>query len=161
MEAEVIVHSDFSASDRDCDSQLHALDGQQTEAEEQEHEEFSPGDLALPSSPSTQQDAHQELMDCSGDVEVQTQDELLYATIKANRTEAVCIPGLTNGFHRNGESLDSVESGDSDSIPEGRADVQPVKSQALSVAPEEAPLCSNSSLTSSSASENIARVHNH
>lgn len=161
VEAEVIVHSDFSASDRDCDSQLHTLDGQQTEAEEQEHEEFSPGDLALPSNPSTQQDAHQELMDCSGDVEVQTQDELLYATIKANRTEAVCIPGLTNGFHRNGESLDSVESGDSDSIPEGRADVQPVKSQALSVAPEEAPLCSNSSLTSSSASENIARVHNH
>ncbi|XP_048811876.1 immunoglobulin superfamily DCC subclass member 4 isoform X1 [Lagopus muta] len=162
VEAEVIVHSDFSASDRDYDSQLRILDTQETETEEQDPEEFSSGDLALPSSPSTQQDALQALMDCSGSVEAQTQDELLYATRKTNTAEAVCIPGLTNGFHRNGESLDSVESGDLDSIPEGRGDVQAVKCQALSVAPEEAPLCSNSGLTSSSsASENIACVHNH
>uniref|UniRef100_A0A8C2UES0 Immunoglobulin superfamily DCC subclass member 4 n=1 Tax=Coturnix japonica TaxID=93934 RepID=A0A8C2UES0_COTJA len=48
VEAEVIVHSDFSASDRDYDSQLHTLDGQETETKEQEPEEFSSGDLALP-----------------------------------------------------------------------------------------------------------------
>ncbi|OXB68977.1 hypothetical protein ASZ78_003446 [Callipepla squamata] len=162
VEAEVIVHSDFSASDRDCDSQLHALDGQETETEEQEPEEVSSGDLALPSSPDTQQDASQALMDCSGNAEVQSQDELLCATRKTNQTQADCIPGLTNGFHRNGESLNSVESGDSDSIPEGSGHVQPAKCQALSVAPEEAPLCTNCGLTSSSsASENVARVHNH
>ncbi|XP_065590428.1 immunoglobulin superfamily DCC subclass member 4 [Cyrtonyx montezumae] len=162
VEAEVIVHSDFSASDRDCDSQLHTLDGQETETEEQEPEEVSFGDLALPSSPHTQQDASQALMGCSGNVEVQTQDELLCTPRTTNHTQAACIPGLTNGFHRNGESLDSVESGDSDSIPEGSGDVQPAKCQALSVAPEEAPLCADSGLTSSSsASENIAHVHNH
>lgn len=162
MEAEVIVHSDFSASDRDYDSQLHALDTEETESEEQEPEELPSGELALPGSPGAQQDAGQALDGCRGSSEVQTQEEPLHTTRGTPKTEAVCIPGLTNGFHRHGESLDSVESGDSDSIQECRGDVQPVKCQSLSVALEEAPLCSNSGLTSSSsASENVACVHNH
>lgn len=102
------------------------------------------------------------LVDCTDNVEAQAQAELLCTNTKTDKPEAVCIRGLTNGFHRHGESLDSVESGDSDSIQEGRADVQPVKCQLLSTAPEEAPLCSNSALTSPcSASENMAGVHNH
>nr|XP_047932219.1 immunoglobulin superfamily DCC subclass member 4 isoform X3 [Anser cygnoides] len=162
VEAEVIVHSDFSASDRDYDSQLHALDTEETESEEQEPEELPSGELALPGSPGAQQDAGQALGGCRGSSEVQTQEEPLHTTRGTPKTEAVCIPGLTNGFHRHGESLDSVESGDSDSIQECRGDVQPVKCQSLSVALEEAPLCSNSGLTSSSsASENMASVHNH
>ncbi|XP_064312151.1 immunoglobulin superfamily DCC subclass member 4 isoform X2 [Phalacrocorax carbo] len=162
VEAEVIVHSDFSASDRDYDSQLHTLESEETETEDQEPEELPCGELTLPSSPGTQQDASHVLGDCTGNPEVQAQDELLCTDRKTNRTEADCIRGLTNGFHRHGESLDSVESGDSDSIQEGRGDVQPVKCQSLSLAPEEAPLCSNSGLTSSSsASENMACVHNH
>ncbi|XP_047932219.2 immunoglobulin superfamily DCC subclass member 4 isoform X3 [Anser cygnoides] len=162
VEAEVIVHSDFSASDRDYDSQLHALDTEETESEEQEPEELPSGELALPGSPGAQQDAGQALDGCRGSSEVQTQEEPLHTTRGTPKTEAVCIPGLTNGFHRHGESLDSVESGDSDSIQECRGDVQPVKCQSLSVALEEAPLCSNSGLTSSSsASENVACVHNH
>lgn len=162
MEAEVIVHSDFSASDRDYDSQLHTLESEETETEDQEPEELPSGELALPGSPSTQQDASQALVDCTGNSEVRAQDELLCTDRKTNKTEAVCIPGLTNGFHRHGESLDSVESGDSDCIQEGSGDVQPVKCQSLSLAPEEVPLCSNSGLTSSSsASENMACVHNH
>ncbi|XP_075620692.1 immunoglobulin superfamily DCC subclass member 4 isoform X4 [Balearica regulorum gibbericeps] len=159
VEAEVIVHSDFSASDRDYDSQLHTLESEETETKEQEPDELPSGQLALPGSPSTQQDASQALV---GNSEVQTQDELLCTDRKTNEPEAVCIQGLTNGFHRHRESLDSVESGDSDSIQEGRGDVQPAKCQSLSTAPEEAPLCSNSGLaSSSSASENMARVHNH
>ncbi|XP_051484836.1 immunoglobulin superfamily DCC subclass member 4 isoform X4 [Apus apus] len=162
VEAEVIVHSDFSASDRDYDSQLHTLESEETEPEDQEPEELPSGELALPSSPSTQQDAGQVLVDCMGHSEIETQDELLCTYRKTSSTEAVYIHGLTNGFHRPGESLDSVESGDSDSIQEGRGDVQPVKCQSLSQALEEAPLCSNSGLTSSSsASENMACAHNH
>ncbi|GAB0194258.1 immunoglobulin superfamily DCC subclass member 4 [Grus japonensis] len=159
VEAEVIVHSDFSASDRDYDSQLHTLESEETETEEQEPDELPSGQPALPSSPSTQQDASQVLV---GNSEVQTQDELLGTDRKTNEPEAVSIRGLTNGFHRHRESLDSVESGDLDSIQEGRGDVQPAKCQSLSTALEEAPLCSNSGLTSSSsASENVACVHNH
>ncbi|XP_054693194.1 immunoglobulin superfamily DCC subclass member 4 isoform X4 [Grus americana] len=159
VEAEVIVHSDFSASDRDYDSQLHTLESEETETEEQEPDELPSGQPALPGSPSTQQDASQVLV---GNSEVQTQDELLGTDRKTNEPEAVSIRGLTNGFHRHRESLDSVESGDLDSIQEGRGDVQPAKCQSLSTALEEAPLCSNSGLTSSSsASENVACVHNH
>lgn len=162
MEAEVIVHSDFSASDRDYGSQLHTLESEETETEDQEPEELPSGELALPSSPSTRQDASQTLVDGTGNSEVQAQDELFCTDRKTNKTEAVGICGLTNGFHRHGESLDSVESGDSDSIQEGRGGVQPIKCQSLFPAPEEAPLCSNSGLTSSSsASENMACVHNH
>uniref|UniRef100_A0A8C3JKC8 Immunoglobulin superfamily DCC subclass member 4 n=1 Tax=Calidris pygmaea TaxID=425635 RepID=A0A8C3JKC8_9CHAR len=161
VEAEVIVHSDFSASDRDYDSQLHTLESEEMETEDQEPEELPSGELALPSSPSTQRDATHGLVDCTGDSEVRTQDELLGTDRKTDKAEAVSIRGLTNGFHRHGESLDSVESGDSDSIQEGRGDVQPVKCQSLSPALEEATLCSNSGLTSSSsASENMASVHN-
>ncbi|XP_071899303.1 immunoglobulin superfamily DCC subclass member 4 isoform X3 [Anas platyrhynchos] len=162
VEAEVIVHSDFSASDRDYDSQLHALDTEEAETEEQEPEELPSGEVAPPGSPSAQQDAGQALDGSRGSSEVQTQEEPLHSARETPKTEAVRVPGLTNGFHRHGESLDSVESGDSDSIQECRGDVRPVKCQLLSVALEEAPLCNNSGLSSSSsASENMACVHNH
>lgn len=161
MEAEVIVHSDFSASDRDYDSQLHTVESEETETEDQEPEELPSGEVTLPSSPSTQQDTSQVVVDCTGNSEVPAQDELLGTDRKTDKTEAVCI-GLTNGFHGHGERLDSVESGDSDSVHEGEGDVQPVKCQSISTAPEEAPLYSNSGLTSSSlASENMACVPNH
>lgn len=159
MEAEVIVHSDFSASDRDYDSQLHTLESEETETEDQEPGELPSAELALPSSPSSQQDTSQVLVDCTGSSEVQAQDELLCTDRKPNRTETVCVRGLTNGFHRHRESLDSVESGDSDFTQEVKGDVQPGKCQALSPAMEEAPLCSNSGLTSSSsASENMSTI---
>ncbi|KAL2300710.1 hypothetical protein Nmel_013597 [Mimus melanotis] len=162
VEAEVIVHSDFSASDRDYDSQLHTLESEETEMEHQEPEELPLAELALPVSHSSQQDTGQVLVDCRDNLEAQAQAEVLCTDTKTDKPEAVCIRGLTNGFHRHGEILDSVESGDSDSIQEGRGDVQPVKCQLLSMAPEEALLCSNSGLTSpSSASENMAHVPNH
>lgn len=100
------------------------------------------------------------LVDCMDSLEAQAQAELLCTDTKTDKPEAVCIHGLTNGFHR--EGLDSEENGDSDSTQEGRGDVQPVKCQLLSLAPEEALPCSNSALTSpSSASENMAHVHDH
>uniref|UniRef100_A0A8C3V1F9 IGDC4 protein n=1 Tax=Catharus ustulatus TaxID=91951 RepID=A0A8C3V1F9_CATUS len=164
VEAEVIVHSDFSASDRDYDSQLHILESEETQMEEQEPGEPPLAELALPISPSSQQDTGQVLVDCTDNLEAQAQAELLCTDTdtKTDTPEAVCIRGLTNGFHRHGESLDSGESGDSDSIQEGRSDVQPVKCHLFSMAPEEALLCSNSGLTSpSSAAENMACVPSH
>lgn len=132
--------------------------------EDQEPGEPPLAELALPISPSSQQDTGQVLVDCTDNLEVQAQAELLCTDTdtKTDTPEAVCIRGLTNGFHRHGESLDSVESGDSDSIQEGRSDVQPVKCHLFSMAPEEALLCSNSGLTSpSSAAENMACVPSH
>ncbi|XP_064014023.1 immunoglobulin superfamily DCC subclass member 4 isoform X1 [Pogoniulus pusillus] len=162
VEAEVIVHSDFSASDRDYDSQLHTLESEETETEDQEPKELPSGELPLSGFPSTQQDTSQVLVDCTGNAEVQAQDEPLCPNRQTNNTEAIGTRVLTNGFHSHGESLDLVESGDSDSIQEGRESVQPLKCQSLSPAPEEGPLCSNSGLTSSSsASENTACVHSH
>uniref|UniRef100_A0A8C3D843 Immunoglobulin superfamily DCC subclass member 4 n=1 Tax=Corvus moneduloides TaxID=1196302 RepID=A0A8C3D843_CORMO len=162
VEADVIVHSDFSASDRDYDSKLHTLESEETEIEDQEPEELPLGELALPIFPSSQQDTGQVLVDCMDNLETQAQAELLCTDTKTDKPGAVCTHGLTNGFHRHGESLDSVESGGSDSIQEGRGDMQPGKCQLLSTAPEEALLCSNSGLTSpSSASENMVHVHNH
>ncbi|NXU84234.1 IGDC4 protein, partial [Xiphorhynchus elegans] len=157
VEAEVIVHSDFSASDRDYDSQLHTLASEETEMEEQEPEELPSAELALPGSPSSPQDTSPVLVDCTGDLGAQAQ-----ADTQTHQAEALCIRGLTNGFHQHGESLDSVGSGDSDSLPEGRGDVQPAKGQLLSRPQEETPLCSNSGLASpSSASETVARGHSH
>lgn len=161
MEAEVIVHSDFSASDRDYDSQLHTLESEETETEDQEPEELPSGEPAPPGSPSTQQNAHQVLEDCMGRSGGEAQDEL-GSDRQSNQAEAISIRGLTNGFHRHRESLNSVESGDLDSVQDGRTDARPVKCQLLSLALEEVPLCSNSGLTSSSsASENVVCVHKH
>lgn len=130
--------------------------------EDQEPGELPLAELALPISPSSQQDTGQVLVDCMDSLEAQAQAELLCTDTKTDSPEAVCIRGLTNGFHRHGESLDSVESGDSDSIQEGSSDVQPVKCHLFSMAPEEALLCSNSGLTSpSSAAENMACVPSH
>lgn len=138
------------------------MESEETEIEDQEPEELPLGELALPVSPSSQQDTGQVLVDSMSNLEAQAQAELLCTDTKTDKPEAVCIHELTNGFHRHGESLDSVESGGSDSIQEGRGDVQPSKCQLLSTAPEEALLCSNTGLTSpSSASENMAHVHNH
>uniref|UniRef100_A0A8B9G6H6 Immunoglobulin superfamily DCC subclass member 4 n=1 Tax=Amazona collaria TaxID=241587 RepID=A0A8B9G6H6_9PSIT len=88
VEAEVIVHSDFSASDRDYDSQLHTLESEETETEDQEPEELPSGEVTLPSSPSTQQDTSQVVVDCMGNSEVQAQDELLGTDRKTDKTEA-------------------------------------------------------------------------
>ncbi|XP_061855960.1 immunoglobulin superfamily DCC subclass member 4 isoform X3 [Colius striatus] len=159
VEAEVIVHSDFSASDRDYDSQLHTLETEETETEAQEAED---DELPLPASPSTQQDTKQVVLDCMGSAEAQAQEEPLCTDRKTSTTEALCVPGLTNGFHGHRERLDSEESGGLGSIQEGRGDLQPLKCQALCPAPEETPLCSNSGFTSpSSACGSMACVPSH
>ncbi|KAM7152071.1 immunoglobulin superfamily DCC subclass member 4 isoform 3-T3 [Macrochelys suwanniensis] len=162
VEAEVIVHSGFSASDRDCDSQLHPLGAEEMDPEDHNPENVPSDEQRLHTSPSAKQKVSQALADCPGKPELQTQDALLSTDRKTNKMEAVGPHGLTNGFHRHGESLDSMESGDSDCLQEGRGNVQPVKCQPFPTGQQDAPLCSVSALiNSSSASENVTRVHNH
>ncbi|XP_053899129.1 immunoglobulin superfamily DCC subclass member 4 isoform X1 [Malaclemys terrapin pileata] len=160
VEAEIIVHSDFSASDRD--SQLHTLDTEEMGPEDHNPENVPSDEQPLHTSASAKQNVSKALADCQGKPELQTQDALLSTDRKTNKTEAVSPHGLTNGFHRHGESLDSMESGDSDCLQEGRGNVQPVKCQAFPTGQQDPPLCSISALiNSSSASENVTRVHNH
>ncbi|XP_029766616.1 immunoglobulin superfamily DCC subclass member 4 [Terrapene carolina triunguis] len=160
VEAEIIVHSDFSASDRD--SPLHTLDAEEMDPEDHNPENDPSDEQPLHTSANAKQNVSKALVDCQGKPELQTQDALLSTDRKTNKMEAVGPLGLTNGFHRHGESLDSMESGDSDCLQEGRGNVQPVKCQAFPTGQQDAPLCSISALiNSSSASENVTRVHNH
>ncbi|XP_073160444.1 immunoglobulin superfamily DCC subclass member 4 isoform X5 [Lepidochelys kempii] len=162
VEAEVIVHSDFSASDRDCDSQLHTLDAEETDPEDHSPENVPSDEQPLQTSPNAKQNVSIAFVDCQGKPELQTQDAMLSTDRKTNKMEAVGPHGLTNGFHKHGESLDFMESGDSDSLQEDRGNVQSVKCQAFPTGQQDAPLCSISALiNSSSASENVTRVHNH
>ncbi|KAH1184422.1 immunoglobulin superfamily DCC subclass member 4 isoform X1 [Mauremys mutica] len=162
VEAEVIVHSDFSASDRDCDSQLHTLDTEEMDPEDHNPENVPSDEHPPHTSANTKQNVSKAVVDCQGKPELQTQDALLSTDRKTNKMEAVGPHGLTNGFHRHGESMDSMESGDSDCLQEGRGNVQPVKCQAFPTGQQDAPLCSISALiNSSSASENVTHVHNH
>ncbi|XP_067411664.1 immunoglobulin superfamily DCC subclass member 4 isoform X2 [Emydura macquarii macquarii] len=158
VEAEVIVHSDFSASGRDCDSPLQMLDTEGMDPEDHDPANFPSNDQTLHTSLNTKQKGSKASVGCQGKPELQTQEALLKTDRKMNKMEAVGTPGLTNGFHRHGESLDSVESGDSDCLQEGRGNEQPVKYQGQKATP----LCSISGLiNSSSASENVTHVHNH
>ncbi|XP_039346016.1 immunoglobulin superfamily DCC subclass member 4 isoform X3 [Mauremys reevesii] len=162
VEAEVIVHSDFSASDRDCNSQLHTLDTEEMDPEDHNPENVPSDEHPLHTSANAKQNVSKAVVDCQGKPELQTQDALLSTDRKTNKMEAVGPHGLTNGFHRHGESMDSMESGDSDCLQEGRGNVQPVKCQAFPTGQQDAPLCSISALiNSSSASENVTHVHNH
>ncbi|XP_032621917.1 immunoglobulin superfamily DCC subclass member 4 [Chelonoidis abingdonii] len=162
VEAEVIVHSDFSASDRDCDSQLHTLDTEEMDPEDHNPENVPSDEHSLHTSANAKQNVSKALVVCQGKPELRTQDALLSTDRKTNKMEAVGPHGLTNGFHRHGESMDSMESGDSDCLQEVRGNVQPVKCQAFPTGQQDAPLCSISALiNSSSASENVTHVHNH
>ncbi|XP_050823418.1 immunoglobulin superfamily DCC subclass member 4 isoform X2 [Gopherus flavomarginatus] len=162
VEAEVIVHSDFSASDRDCDSQLHTLDTEEMDPEDHNPENVPSDEHPLHTLANAKQNVSKALVDCQGKPELRTQDALLSTDRKTNKMEAVGPHGLTNGFHRHGESMDSMESGDSDCLQEVRGNVQPVKCQAFPTGQQDAPLCSISALiNSSSASENMTHVHNH
>uniref|UniRef100_A0A8C8SWK6 Immunoglobulin superfamily DCC subclass member 4 n=1 Tax=Pelusios castaneus TaxID=367368 RepID=A0A8C8SWK6_9SAUR len=158
VEAEVIVHSDFSASDRDCGSQLHMLDTEEVDPEDHDLANFPSDDQTLHTSPNTKQKVSQVLGGSQGKPERQSQEASLSTDRKRKKMEAVGSHGLTNGFHRHGESLDSMESEDLDCLQEGRGNEQPVKCHGQ----QATPLCNISGLiNSSSASEHVPCVHNH
>nr|XP_006129238.1 immunoglobulin superfamily DCC subclass member 4 isoform X2 [Pelodiscus sinensis]XP_014432075.1 immunoglobulin superfamily DCC subclass member 4 isoform X1 [Pelodiscus sinensis] len=162
VEAEVIVHSDFSAADRDCGSRLHPLDIEETEPEEHSPDNFPSDEPLLDASPIARSNVSKAIVDSPGQPERHAQESPLSTDRKTNKVEAVGTCGLTNGFPRHGENGNSVESGDSGCLQAGRGNIQPAKCQAFPTGPQDAPLCSISALiNSSSASENVTRVHNH
>ncbi|XP_059570531.1 immunoglobulin superfamily DCC subclass member 4 isoform X1 [Alligator mississippiensis] len=161
VEAEVIVHSDFSASNKDYSVQLPDVD--EVEGEDHDPEHFPSEDQTLRAHTTTQQDVSKTLGDSEGPPELQPPDVLLGTDRRqTNKVESACAHRLANGFHRPQDGLDPVESRDSDSAQEDRGSAEPVKCQAFSTGQQDAPLCSISCfINSSSASENMMCVHNH
>ncbi|XP_074862789.1 immunoglobulin superfamily DCC subclass member 4 isoform X3 [Carettochelys insculpta] len=156
VEAEVIVHSDFSASDRGCGSRLPVLDSEETDPEDRDPECLSSEDQPHRRSPNSKQNVSKVR------TELQSQAAPLSTDRKMTQVEAVSTLGLTNGFHRLGESGDSLDSGDTDCPQAGSGTVQPVKCQAFPAGQQDPPRCSISALiNSSSASENVMCAHNH
>uniref|UniRef100_A0A8D0GYA7 Immunoglobulin superfamily DCC subclass member 4 n=1 Tax=Sphenodon punctatus TaxID=8508 RepID=A0A8D0GYA7_SPHPU len=153
VEAEVIVHSDFSASDRDYDSQLHTLDTEEMDSEDCNLEPFPADNQSHQASLGSQQS----IMDHEGTNKPQAHETSLRTDRQTNKMEASDLHGLSNGFHRPVESLDSMECRDSDSLQEGRGDGLTDTCQTYPVGQQHAPLCSSLSglIHSSSASENM------
>lgn len=158
MEAEVIVHSDFSASDRDFDSQLCVLDGEPVLSEDCEREHLHAKDSSQQASPSLS------LTKVSRDQENKSDPEahsvLLRIDGQAHKMAAEFLETDT-GFPRPGQSLDSAESGDSDSLPEGGEDAQANLRKAFPTGQSQPLLCSSLSsiINSPSVFESVACVH--
>ncbi|KAG8145193.1 hypothetical protein E2320_013556 [Naja naja] len=134
LEAEVIVHSDFLASNRDCGSQLHMLDLERTPCEDCEAETFPMEDLPKQVSyRSSQQDLSVISQDQDGKDEPEAPDTLLKIKKEAHQ-RASKLHGADAGLPQPGGSLDTVGSGDSESSHKGAVDTQPILCDALPTA---------------------------
>ncbi|XP_033022600.1 immunoglobulin superfamily DCC subclass member 4 [Lacerta agilis] len=158
MEAEVIVHSDFSASDRDYDSQLCVLDGEPVLSEDCEREHLHADDSSRQVSPSLS------LTKVSRDQENESDPEAHSVLLRIDgqaHNMATEFLETDTGFPRPGQSLDSAESGDSDSLPEGGEDAQANLRKAFPTGQSQALLCSSLSsiINSPSVFESVACVH--
>ncbi|XP_063169911.1 immunoglobulin superfamily DCC subclass member 4 [Candoia aspera] len=134
LEAEVIVHSDFLASNRDRDSQLHMLDLEGTLCEDGDPEPFPIGDRPEQvSSKSSKQDLSVTSQDRDDKSEPETPDTLL-RTEKGAHQRAFKLHETDTGLPQPGGSLDTMGSGDSESSPKGGVDTQPILCDALPTA---------------------------
>ncbi|KAJ6662850.1 hypothetical protein lerEdw1_011054 [Lerista edwardsae] len=159
LDAEVIVHSDFSALDRDCDSQLHTLDTGETVSEEGEPKDPPMEDLPRQAPPgSPEQNLSEAFRDQEGESQQEASGTLLRTNKHAHKM-AARLPGVAAAFPRPAESLDSV--GSADSLPRESEDEQPTACEAFSTSQSQALLCGGLSTTISSSSvfENVACVH--
>ncbi|KAL7980184.1 hypothetical protein Chor_001452 [Crotalus horridus] len=128
LEAEVIVHSDFLASSRDCGSQLHMLDLERTPCEDGEPEPFPVEDLPEQVSyTSSQQDLSVISRDQDDQSEPEAADTLLKIKKEA-RQRASKSHGTDGGLPQSGGS------GDSESSHKGEVDTQPILCDALPMA---------------------------
>ncbi|XP_054858850.1 immunoglobulin superfamily DCC subclass member 4 isoform X2 [Eublepharis macularius] len=155
MEAEVIVHSDFSASDKYYDSQLHALDTEVSLSEDGSPKrlppEGVPSQQASPSHSKLSQEDESELEACAA----------LLRTERQTHNMASGFLGTATGFPRPEESLDSVGSGDSGFLQEQGENVDPVPCDAFPTSQSQALLCGglSSIISSPTAFENIVCTH--
>uniref|UniRef100_A0A670ZIE0 Immunoglobulin superfamily DCC subclass member 4 n=1 Tax=Pseudonaja textilis TaxID=8673 RepID=A0A670ZIE0_PSETE len=161
LEAEVIVHSDFLASNRDCGSQLHMLDLERTPCKDCEPETFPMEDLPKRVSyRSSQQDLSVISQDQDGKGEPEEPDTLLKIKREAHQ-RASKLHGADVGLPQPGGSLDAVGHGDSESSHKGAVDTQPILCDALPTAQPQGFLHGGLSnrIDSPSGFENAACVH--
>lgn len=142
MEAEVIVHSDFSASDRGYDSPLPTLDAEGTLSED--------CDTGMLPTESPISKAFQVLKDKS---EAEDPSALRRTEGQTHKT-ATTFLGIAAGLPRPGESLDLVGSGDSDSRQGGKENTQPCEAFPASLC-----IGLSSIINAPSVFENVACVH--
>lgn len=161
MDAEVIVHSDFSALDRDCDTQLHTLDMEETLSEDGQPKDLHGEDLPQQAPLcSPEQSLSKAFQDQEGESQLEVSGTLL-RTKKHTHTVSTKLPGVAVGFPMPGESLDSVGSTDSISLPREDEDVHPIPCEAFSSSQSQTLLCGGLStiISPSSVFENVACVH--
>lgn len=148
VEAEVIVHSDFSASHRSYDSQLHTLDAETPPAEDRDPKHLpTPGDPSQKASPGDSEESQDEESD------PEASGALL-------RTEGLPHK-VAAGFPGPAERLDSVGSGDSDFLQDDGENVDSSPCNVFPQSQSQVLLCGGlSSLNNSpSAFENVACTH--
>ncbi|XP_078237019.1 immunoglobulin superfamily DCC subclass member 4 isoform X2 [Pogona vitticeps] len=156
MEAEVIVHSDFSASHRDCGSQLHMLgmeEGTLDEEHDPEHhrpESQPPSDLKQNFQPAS--------LDEEDKMESEPPETLLSPDRQADKSGAGFPAAALARMER---SLNSVQREDPDSCPEGGENAQPIRQDTFPAGQPGVLLRSGLSgiISSPSLFENVACVH--
>ncbi|XP_070618262.1 immunoglobulin superfamily DCC subclass member 4 isoform X1 [Erythrolamprus reginae] len=161
LEAEVIVHSDFLASSRDCGSQLQMLDLERTSIEDCEPETFPAEDLPdQVSYSSSPQDLGVIFQDRDGKGEPETAETLPEIKKDAHQ-RATKLHGADGGFPHSGGRKDAIGSGDSESSQKGAVDPDPILCDALPTAQPQGLLHSGlpKIIDSPSGFENAACVH--
>ncbi|XP_061451564.1 immunoglobulin superfamily DCC subclass member 4 isoform X2 [Rhineura floridana] len=156
MEAEVIVHSDFSASD--YDTQLCVLDTEETFSEVHDQERLPVEDVSQQASPSLS------LRKMSQDQEDKSDSEASSTSLRIERQAHKMAAGFLEpdiGFPGSGRSLDSVGTGDTNSLQEGGEKAQPIPCSAFPTGQSRALLHAglSSIISSTSVFESVACVH--
>ncbi|XP_078540203.1 immunoglobulin superfamily DCC subclass member 4 [Lissotriton helveticus] len=121
VEAEVIVHSDFSASERSCECEQSRSESEDVLTEVDEERAFSPLEEILP-QPATPSPPGRE--DTGHDFERpeeahQMQEELFHVDKDSEKLEVAIAPKLANGFHRDGENISPLCNRETDFLKEG------------------------------------------
>ncbi|XP_042330425.1 immunoglobulin superfamily DCC subclass member 4 isoform X1 [Sceloporus undulatus] len=162
VEAEVIVHSDFSASHRDYVSQLPIVDLEGTLSEDQDPDSMPAEDLSQKVSPSS---SKEDLSKPTQEAEEKSKAEGLDSWPRTDWQTpkmACSLPETAAlGFCGVEESQGSVQSGDSNSLQEGRENEEPTPQDTSLTGQPQAHLCSgHSGLRSSLAGfENMVCSH--
>ncbi|XP_069481213.1 immunoglobulin superfamily DCC subclass member 4 isoform X2 [Ambystoma mexicanum] len=126
VEAEVIVHSDFSASENNCDCEQSKSESEDLITEEAEKLGCCSSEEVLPQPPDSS------LLRCEDTAQdheepahaLQTQEELFCMERDTEKGETIVAHNLTNGFHRDGEHIGSLAKTETDFFKEGPGTLQ-------------------------------------
>ncbi|KAH0620089.1 hypothetical protein JD844_014677 [Phrynosoma platyrhinos] len=162
VEAEVIVHSDFSASHRDYVSQLPMVDLEGMLSEDQDPEPLPAEELSQKASPSSSKENLSKLsQEAEEKSKAEGPDPWQRTDWQTPKTASRLPETATPGFSSLEESLDSVQSGDSNSLQEGRGNEEPILHDTFPTSQPQAHLCSGHPglLSSPAGFENMVGSH--